>query len=405
MKLIILVKGSRRKIERNQKKRSFEAGTKRLSCIKRVGIAWHLTQNRVLISEESSCYNTQRLYFSSRVYELKPKRIDQRKKATKGSAKQIPVLPLLLSLLLVSASLFIFQVTITRIFSPILQYHFVFLLTSMAIFGLGVGGFIVYRLAKKTKTNQLILNLPLWLLVLASSYILSFSLIYKLPFMNFYPLYSIIAALPFVVGGIFIANVFMLMSKHSHKLYFADLTGAGMGSLLVVALINQWGPVNTVLVISGFSILSALLLSFYLLEKRQIVVIIGVALSIGLIGAYQPCVRQFEKRFTGYYTSPVTLLNTLRSANSNHFLKDWTWDAYSRTDVIETESSQGAKIVSIDGGSNSEIIQFDGDFSKVQHLKSDLNYIPFAVGKNEKALLIGPGGGKDIKINGLLYRI
>lgn len=323
-------------------------------------------------------------------------RIDRRKKVRKDLIEQIPILPLLVSLFLVSASLFIFQVTITRVFSPILRYHFVFLLTSMAIFGLGVGGFIVYRLAKKTKTSQLKLNLPLWLLLLASSYILSFSLIYKLPFMNFYPLYSIIAALPFVVGGIFIANVFMLMSNYSHQLYFADLMGAGIGSLLVVVLINQWGPVNTMLVITGFAILSALLLSFYLWEKQQIVVVIGIALSFGLIGAYQPGVRQFEKRFTGYYTSPLTTLSTLRSANSSHSIKDWTWDAYSRTDVIETESSQGAKIVSIDGGSNSEMIQFDGDFSKVQHLKSDLNYLPFAVGKNEKALLIGPGGGKDI---------
>ena len=50
----------------------------------------------------------------------------------------MPLAPIMIGLFLTSISLFTYQVTLTRVFSPILRYHFVFLVTSMAIFGLGI---------------------------------------------------------------------------------------------------------------------------------------------------------------------------------------------------------------------------------------------------------------------------
>lgn len=312
------------------------------------------------------------------------------------TSRRIPIIALLPCLSLVSASLFIYQVTLTRVFSPMLRYHFVFLVTSMAIFGLGIGGYIAYRLDGRKRKTASALRLPEWLMILAASYILSFSLIYKLPFLDFYVVYSIIAALPFLAGGVFISMVFKIFSSQSYKLYFADLLGAGLGSVTVVFFINQWGIVNTVLIAIGFTVISSLVLSFYMLDKKEMVVPISIAVILGVAGIYQPGIRQFEERFTGYFTSPLTSLSTFRSANAAHSLLDWNWDAYSRTDLIKTGTFRQSRIVSIDGGSNSEMIRFDGDLSKVSWLKQDLNYLPFETGSNRKTLLIGPGGGKDI---------
>jgi hypothetical protein len=310
--------------------------------------------------------------------------------------EKIPNIALIVSLFLVSTSLFVFQFSLTRVFSPMLQYHFVFILTSTAVFGLGIGGLIAYRLGKKYTKTELGSQLTGWLIILSSSYILSFSLIYKLPFINQFAVYSAIAAFPFIAGGIFISLVFMKMAKNSHKLYFADLAGAGVGSIAVIQFINNLGIVNTVLIVAGFSALASLIISFFLSKKKQMVIAVCAMVILVISGAYQQGIKQFERRFTGYFTSPLTLLYRLRSSNTNHRLENWTWDSYSRTDIIENIDDLGSKIVTIDGGSESMMYRNEGDLDELQYLRSDLDYFPFTMGKNNKTLLIGAGGGKDV---------
>ncbi len=69
-------------------------------------------------------------------------------------------------------------------------------------------------------------------------------------------------------------------------------------------------------------------------------------------------VLEFERRFTGYLTSPLNSLFRFRQANVGHSI--------------------------------------DGRLAKVQELQSDLGYLPFGFGDMGKVLLISPGGGKDI---------
>ncbi len=320
----------------------------------------------------------------------------KRQGSRENTAENIPNIALIVSLFLVSTSLFVFQFTLTRVFSPMLRYHFVFMLTSTAVFGLGLGGLIAYRLGKRFTRTELGSQMTGWLIILSSSYILSFSMIYKLPFINQFVVYSAIAALPFIAGGIFISLVFMRMSENSYKLYFADLAGAGVGSIAVIQFINNLGIVNTVLIVAGFSALSSLIISFYLSKKKQMVIAVCAVVILGISGAYQQGIKQFERRFTGYFTSPLTLLHRLRTSNTNHRLENWTWDSYSRTDVIENPDDPGSKIITIDGGSESMMYQYDGDLDELQYLRSDLDYFPFTMGKNNKTLLIGSGGGKDV---------
>ncbi len=307
--------------------------------------------------------------------------------------------PFMASLFLTSISLFVYEVTATRIFSPVMRYHFVFLLTSMAIFGLGVGGIIAYYRFRNFDSKQIAVYLPGWQLVLAASYILSFSLMYKLPFIKLSIAYSLIAALPFIAGGIFISLLFRIMPENSNRLYFADLMGAGIGSVAAVFFLNRWSVVNTLLIITGFAALSAMILMVFLGERKQVVLPLAILLVFGFLGISQPLIRQFEQRFTGYFTSPLTTLTRLRTSNQAHRLEDWVWDAYSRTDLIDAESYPRSKLLTIDGGSTSEMIRFNGDLSEVGYLRRDLEFLPFALGRNRRVLLIGPGGGKDIVLS------
>jgi MFS family permease len=310
-----------------------------------------------------------------------------------------PKVPFVASLFLTSISLFVYEVTTTRIFSPVLRYHFVFLLTSMAIFGLGVGGVIAYYWFRRFGEQRITAHLPGWQLVLAASYILSFSLMYKLPFITFSITYALIAALPFVAGGISVSLLFMIMPENSNILYCADLMGAGIGSAVVIVFLNRLSVVTTVLIITGFAAVSALILTVFLGERKQAVIPLAILLVFSFLGISQPLIRQFERRFTGYFTSPLTMLTRLRVSNQAHRLEDWVWDAFARTDLIDAESYPRSKLLTIDGGSTSEMIRFNGNLSEVNYLRRDLEFLPFALGPNRSVLLIGPGGGKDIVLS------
>lgn len=58
---------------------------------------------------------------------------------------------ILVSISLVSVSLFIYQVILNRIYSALFWYHYTFLITSFAIFGLGIGGIIAYNQRQKSE--------------------------------------------------------------------------------------------------------------------------------------------------------------------------------------------------------------------------------------------------------------
>jgi hypothetical protein len=45
----------------------------------------------------------------------------------------------------VSGALFMYEVILTRIFSAIMTYHFVFIVASVAILGLGLGAMDIYK--------------------------------------------------------------------------------------------------------------------------------------------------------------------------------------------------------------------------------------------------------------------
>ena len=314
----------------------------------------------------------------------------------KRKGKDVPKLPFLVSLFLVSSSLFIYQVTLTRAFSPMLRYHYVFLIISLAIFGMGIGGFLAYHFAQRTSTHRLRAQLPALPTVLASTFVVVFALIYKLPFIQLYFLYGVIATLPFITGGFFIALIFFSQPLRSHELYFADLLGAAVGGAVAVISLNHFGLMNTVLLVSVLALAASIFLSVSLLKKKQTIPYAVTAVLLVLAILLQPAVSAFEQRFTGYFTSPFTALTRMRQANDAHTILTRSWDAYSRTDVIENERYPDRKFLTIDGGSNSAMMRFDGRLTSVSELRSELNYLPFGFGATSDVLLIGPGGGKDI---------
>lgn len=301
---------------------------------------------------------------------------------------------ILVSISLVSISLFIYQVILNRIYSALFWYHYTFLITSFAILGLGIGGIIAYNQSQKNgdfKTHSLYKVI----LLLSISYIFSLGIIYLLPFQNNILIYLILATLPFIIGGYFLSTVFEEFGAISNKLYFADLIGSALGSIAVLFSLNNIGIYRSVILICIISIIASLLLNAKF--KNKMLLGIGI-LTLFLIELFLPnkYVYSIEQNFIGFITNKTKTLGSIAKSNQKAKIVYTKWNAFSRTDVVKIEGNNSEMIVTIDGTANAPMYRFDGKKSSLSKYKDDIEYLPFSFGNNHKALIIGPGGGRDI---------
>ncbi|WP_432666071.1 hypothetical protein R9X47_07120 [Wukongibacter baidiensis] len=301
-----------------------------------------------------------------------------------------------LAVFLITFSLFSYEILLTRLFSVILSHNLVFLVVSFAILGSGLGGIAAYRQLKNKRNldiNKMIIRLSS---LLALSIVATILLIYRMPYVPVYSLYALIGIIPFVIGGSIISIIFKEFIDASSKLYFMDLVGSALGSIAIIKVMNTYGFMYSVVITTLGAIGASIFIASYFREKKSTVLkslifvpIVGVLIQGSLV-------RDIEKGFSSYFSSPNTVISYLQDTNEKPLSISYSkWNAISRTDVIET-TNENEKIVVTDGGASAPIIRFDGDLNKVDYLKKQVNFIPFAIGKNDKTLVIGSGGGKDV---------
>lgn len=301
-----------------------------------------------------------------------------------------------ISVFLISLSLFMYEVLLTRLFSVMLNYNFVFMVISFAILGNGVGSILVYKYLNsnnKLSIDDLLLK---YSFLFSISIIFSILLMYFMPYIPIFVVYSMIGAIPFVFGGALISIIIKEKANESGKLYFIDLFGGAIGSLLILKLMNNFGFMTSLFITGIFSFSMVAIIHYYYNSKKKTIgfsIIIGILFLIIIQGSV---IKFIEKGFYSYYTNPNTVLNILKKTESKPTGISFTkWDSISRTDVIDTTDPR-EKIIVTDGGAAAPIIRFDGNIKTIEYLKGEVNYIPFYFGDNDKTLVIGSGGGKDV---------
>ncbi|RJQ44681.1 MAG: hypothetical protein C4538_09930 [Nitrospiraceae bacterium] len=176
-----------------------------------------------------------------------------------------------ITVFLVSCSVLMFEIALTRLFSVTLWYHFTFMVISIAMLGIGSAGTVLSVFTKgyasyvpSERENPLKSNIISWLFrreTLVSVYPLlaGFSIYSSLVISSLIPfdpaqflwdraqifylaLYCLSLSLPFFFSGLLIATAFSLYSGRSGLIYGSDLLGAGTGSVLVLVLLKSGPP-------------------------------------------------------------------------------------------------------------------------------------------------------------------
>jgi len=308
---------------------------------------------------------------------------------------------ILLCLFIISLSLFTFQVTMTRLYSAILSYHYVFLTTSLAILGVGIGSVLAYWDKRRLKniigtgSGSVMRHFNRGSFVLSCGFIVVFLLIYVQPFVDSLMIYTILGFIPFVISGYLYALLFKAWSVFSGKLYFADLIGAGTGSIVIILLLDHMGMFKTVLLVCTLPLLSAFLLP--VVNKKLKIAEYAVSLFL-IAGLFLPgqTVGAIETNFYALLNNTGKTYGEMARSGLGPEIIFSRWDSFARTDLIELEDVPEVKFLTIDGAANAPMYAFDGDASNLDHFKRNNGYLPFTIGRTNSSLIIGAGGGRGV---------
>jgi spermidine synthase len=297
---------------------------------------------------------------------------------------------LLAGVALTSFAALLLELSLTRLFSVVLFYHFAFLAISIALLGLGAGGVFAYlwkaRLARvetRTLVSRLCAISALFMpVVLAVVLLTPVSL--QISAANFLRLTAIYltSAVPFFLIGLAFSVVFAREAGHISRLYGADLVGGAVACLAIIPLLNLLGGPNTVL-LAGLLMAAASSVWAVTAGQRRL----GLAVSGAwlVLIAVNHSGRLFDIVYAkGMYRDPA-------------WVEFARWNAISR---VEVDRQGGAKAVVIDADASTYIMNADLRQWKGTEWEKNLMSAPPALANvlrpHGEYAIIGPGGGVDV---------
>ncbi|MDY0296818.1 MAG: hypothetical protein RB296_05820 [Acidobacteriota bacterium] len=314
--------------------------------------------------------------------------------------------PLYIALLLITLINMMLELLITRVFSVVAWYHFSFMAISIALFGMTAGAVYVHIKSEKFNSLNLRINLFRYTIYFALAVFSQLPLFLSVPFIPGGSIQGIASmtvvfagiSVPFFFAGVLVCVLLTKYISRISKLYFFDLTGAAFGCMLFVPLMDRMDPLSLILLLSGLAFLAALPLKPPETTWRSTLTIAILAiLAMGAAvannqtrtmriswvrGQQEPAppyerwnsfsrviVKPYSDRPFGWGLSPVYLRN---AANVHQ------------------------QLLTIDSSAGTVLTRFDGDLTRVEHLKWDVTNLAHYLRKNASVAIIGAGGGRDI---------
>jgi hypothetical protein len=307
---------------------------------------------------------------------------------------------------LVSASLLMTELSLTRIFSVTMYYHFAFMAISIALFGLSASGVYVFLARNAWRRQSTETLLVRHALVYAVVTLAALALLVRLRVgLHYTPgaiavvcLMYVVSALPFFAGGAAISIAITRLAGSVNAVYAADLLGAAAGCLLLIPVLNQLGAPGAIVVSAVCALAAAMCWTPSAWTRRAA----AAAAAIGVIAVAGAALGAFSVSTTKGHEHDQVLFSK--------------WNSFSRIGVYATSSTAWSlsdryagplpdvRLMDIDSAAATQIIRFGGDLRDVAYLQYELTAFGYRllgrVGAPPpapfNALVIGTGGGRDL---------
>jgi hypothetical protein len=337
------------------------------------------------------------------------------------ASPQSPDRKTLAGFFLVSMSMLIFELLISRVMSPIAFYHFAFMAICLALFGITVGAVIVHVFKRSLSKNYSeALYIPS--LLFSATVIINLACISQLrafyrtdssqmaPDILNLVLIFVSIALPLICLGVCMSIIFDRYAKEANRIYFINLIGASLGCLLFIPLINFLEVVNSYILLAMMGLTAAYLFNGRdKLPRRRLILILAISFAMIAWGNHQIGFLElrwvkglsnsgcFYKKWNSF--SYVRLVGERSPAPTQP--KGWSFAPNKYPELGKTGIRQIP--LDIDGGAGTIMTDFeDRNLAKLGFLKYDVPSLPYNLVKNGDVLVIGIGAGRDI-LTGLLF--
>jgi predicted membrane-bound spermidine synthase len=293
---------------------------------------------------------------------------------------------------IVSLCVLVLQLTLTRLFSATMYYHFAFLAISLALFGSGASGVAVYLLARRLSglTSARVLSAAAALFAVTTVVALLVILANPLSprddggttVRRLVAIYAA-TALPFFFAGAAITIAISRYAGEISRLYLFDLAGAAAGCLLLVPLLDTFGAVNTVLLAAAGAAGASLLFESAQPSRRGwragLAALAGLLLALTAVNA-------------GAGFLDVRRAKGLTEAGNVIFAR---WNSFSRVTVWGSLENDTVLIM-IDADAATPLSRDGHDLARHAHQRNRVEALAYWLKPQAKALVIGPGGGDDV---------
>jgi hypothetical protein len=298
---------------------------------------------------------------------------------------------------LCSLAILLLQLTLTRLFSATMYYHFAFLAIALALFGSGASGVLVYALAGRLRSVATSRALVVVALLFAATTVAALLVILGNPFSPVDPpavtlrhlafVYGA-TALPFVFGGAAISLAVARFAGSMSRLYVFDLGGAAAGCLLVIPLLDRLGAIDTVLAIAVLGWAAAV--AFAGSEE-------GNAGGIGRRG--RALIAVAGLLFAGLFawnraTGHLEVRRAKGLDEKGHILFE-KWNSFSRVTVWGSLQDSSV-VIMIDADAGTLVLRGGGVPGQREWLMTRVEALAYHLKRGVNALVIGPGGGADV---------
>jgi spermidine synthase len=290
---------------------------------------------------------------------------------------------------LVSLSVLMLELSLTRLFSATMYYHFAFMAISLALFGSGASGVFIYIVQNNLPQEKTAKWLSIFAILFSLSVVLALYVIFSNPLTlddtgeNYRRLVKVYLAtsLPFFFAGCAITLAITRLAKDISRLYLFDLAGAALGCLLLIPVLNSIGAINTVIAVSAIAAVGALLFAASSQGNRAVMAC-AVVLTLGLTGL-------------AVYNTQTQAIDIRQSKGMEEtrvlFSK---WNSFSRI-TVEGDMNQHIEI-KIDADAATGIVPDGGDIERHQYQRSSIAALAYQLKPNANVAIIGPGGGYDV---------
>lgn len=319
-----------------------------------------------------------------------------------------------------SASALGLEIALTSVFGVLLQYHYVSLVVSLAVFGIGAGSYAARRQLASTAsggrsggavsaassasaaTGAADVRSAGFAALALGLYVALLSLfLAHFPYVDQLALYALLGAVPFFLFGWSMGKALTSGAVRPRSLYAADLLGAGIGVAGAYGLLQLWGGLQAMFALSAPAFAAALLLlapsrrSAAANGPRRFAPLLPLLALAAVLGGLASGAGWWRIDFAGMSGAAPdkTIVSALRQPGAT--LERTHWDAFARADVVGG-ADPARKTVFIDGGAGSYMYKFDGNIASMAGLAKDIEFLPFGIGSADRTAIVGAGGGRDI---------